>query len=204
VVSPSLSSERQTFLFLCGSNFSEGESEWSLRNHRVRPSGIRIRFARSKEAATISSLYFEWLNFGDRRGRLQQVKRAIRAKEIIISLESKVERPIGFIQGIIQNDPISSGPIVYISSFYLQKQFRHKGIGSAMLRFLLRGALRRGAVSAEVATAQLPAFKLYRKFGFTQYHSDIGEVLLGLNFKELRHASQYTVTNTKIKTKNLH
>lgn len=87
---------------------------------------------------------------------------------------------------MISNDPISSGPTVYVASFYLKKDFRRRGIGSLLLGFLLLRALRQGAVGIEVATAQRPAFKLYKKFGFTRYYADFGERMLGLDLKKLK------------------
>lgn len=153
--------------------------------HQQVPASIRL--AQPEDTATISSLYFEWLNFGERKGRIQQIRRSIRAKELIVAVDPNFGGPIGFIQGIISNDPISSGPVVYIASFYLRKEFRRRGIGSRLLGVLLKRAIRQGAVGAEVATAQRHAFKLYKKFGFSRYRADIGEVMLGLNLKKLKN-----------------
>jgi ribosomal protein S18 acetylase RimI-like enzyme len=147
---------------------------------------VSIRLALPKDATAISSLYFEWLNFGEPKGRIKEIKKSIRDKELLVAIDRELDEPIGFIQGMLSNDTISSGPIVYIASFYLKVRFRRKGIGSMLLGALLRRARSQGAVGVEVATAQRPAFKLYKKFGFTRYHADFGERLLGLDLKKMK------------------
>lgn len=126
------------------------------------------------------------MKFGDERGRIKQIRKAIRAKEILVSVEPKTRKIIGFIHAVTRNDPISSGPTLYIAAFYVQEQFRQRGIGTIMLRHIIARAIIQGAVAIEVATAQRPAFRLYKKFGFSQYRADIGEVLLGLNLKKFK------------------
>lgn len=131
-----------------------------MKKNRFLKAPVSIRHAEAKDATTISSLYFEWLNFGERKGRLQQIRKSISAKEIMVAADS-TGKPFGFIQGVMLNDPISSGPVLYIDSFYLQQEYRHKGIGSQLLSALLERAIRQGVVGAEVATAR-PAFRLYK------------------------------------------
>lgn len=145
---------------------------------------MSIRVALPKDTYVISSLYFEWLNFGDLEGRIKEIKKAIRAKELLVAVDLERDEPVGFIQGMLSNDPISSGPIMYIASFYLKKEFRRLGIGSKLLASLLKRSLKLGAVGVEVATAQRPAFKLYEKFGFSRYHADFGERMLGLDLNK--------------------
>jgi hypothetical protein len=53
-----------------------------------------------------------------------------------------------------------------------------------MLETSIRKAESEGAIAVEVATAQKPAFLLYKKFGFTQFRADMGEVLLGIDLKK--------------------
>jgi ribosomal protein S18 acetylase RimI-like enzyme len=60
------------------------------------------------------------------------------------------------------------------------------GLGSRMLKMLLKNAIQEGVVGAEVATAQRGAVRLYSKFGFSQYRAEIGEILLGLDLKKAK------------------
>ncbi len=52
---------------------------------------------------------------------------AIKFKEVIVANDSK-GKVIGFIHGIVHNDPISSGPLLSITAFYVREAFRDKGI----------------------------------------------------------------------------
>jgi ribosomal protein S18 acetylase RimI-like enzyme len=143
-----------------------------------------VREARPEEARRISSLFLEWLNFGTNEGRLKEIRKSIGAHEIIVSQDRRTNDLSGFIHGIIHNDPISGAPLVYITAFYVRKEFRGMGLGSMMLRLLLKRAIAKGVVGAEVATSQPKAIRLYKKFGFSQYKAEIGEIQLELNLKK--------------------
>jgi ribosomal protein S18 acetylase RimI-like enzyme len=166
-----------------------------LRKKNITAHGILIRAARTNEALAISLLFYEWLKFGDKHGRMNEIRKAIKAKEILVSIDPKTTKIIGFINAIIRNDPISSGPILHIAAFYLRPKFRSRGIGTRMLKYIIVEAKMRGVVAIEVSTAQRPAYRLYRKLGFRQYRADIGEVLLGLDLKESVHIINRTFSN---------
>jgi ribosomal protein S18 acetylase RimI-like enzyme len=155
-----------------------------LRKKNVTAPDILIRPARTNEGLAISLLFYEWLKFGDKHGRMNEIRKAIKAKEILVSIDPKTTKIIGIIDGIIRNDPISSGPVLYIAALYLRPEFRRRGIGTRMLKYTIVGAKMRGVVAIEVSTAQRPAYRLYRKLGFRQYRADIGEVLLGLDLRK--------------------
>jgi ribosomal protein S18 acetylase RimI-like enzyme len=143
---------------------------------------VSIRSAKLADTWQISSLFLEWLKEGTIEGRLEEIRKTIRAKEILVAEDRRrTKELVGFIHSIIHNDPISCGPLVYITAFYVQKQLRGKGIGSRMLEQVLDNSLANGVVGAEVATSHPRAIKLYRRFGFSQFKAEIGEIQLGLD-----------------------
>jgi ribosomal-protein-alanine N-acetyltransferase len=77
----------------------------------------------------------------------------------------------------------------HISTFAVHPRWRNRGVGSALLRALLRQAAELGATSAllEVRAGNGPAQALYRRFGFRKvgrrkgYYRDNGEDALLMN-----------------------
>ena len=82
---------------------------------------------------------------------------------------------------------------VHIATFATHEDFRHKGIGSALLRAALEDARTRGALSAllEVRESNAVAQDMYRKFGFEvtgrrpHYYRDNGEAALLMTLAQL-------------------
>ena len=152
--------------------------------------GISLRLARRADARQLESLFFVWLGFS-KKGRLEEIRKAINQKEIVVATTSKVAhspkqgRIVGFVHGIIHNDPISAGPLLYITSLYVRRAFRRQKIGSFMLRFIIDRSVRNRSIqSVEVATVSKKALKFYKKLGFRQFKGDFGEVLVQLDTEQ--------------------
>ena len=145
---------------------------------------VSLQLAKQDDVPAVSSLLFEWLKF-EKEGRLQQIRRAIKAREIIVSMDKKTDKVVGFIHGIIHNDPISCGPLLYITALYIRAPFRRRGIGSLMVKQITQKALEdHRIVGVEITTAHWDALKLYKKLGFSQFKADFGEILLNLDIKK--------------------
>jgi [ribosomal protein S18]-alanine N-acetyltransferase len=82
---------------------------------------------------------------------------------------------------------------VHIATFATHKDFRRKGIGSALLRAALEDAGSRGALKAmlEVRESNAAAQEMYRKFGFEvtgrrpHYYRDNGETALLMTLQRM-------------------
>jgi len=147
--------------------------------------------ARQPDARQLESLFWVWLGFS-KKGRLEEIRRAINQKEIVVATtkiahSSKQGRVVGFIHGIVHNDPISAGPLLYITSLYVKRAFRRQKIASSMLRFIIDRSVRNRSIqSVEVATVSKKALKFYKKLGFRQFKGDFGEILVQLDTEQWR------------------
>lgn len=147
---------------------------------------ISVRIARQSDALQLGALFSAWLGFS-KKGRLEEIRRAIRANEIVVVTKrarrpSKREAPIGFIHGAVHNDPISAGPLLYITSLYVMDAFRRQGVGSSLLYFIINRSVKCRSIQAvEVATVSKSALKFYRRLGFSQFKGDFGEILIQLD-----------------------
>ena len=152
---------------------------------------ISLRLARQADARELESLFLVWLGFS-KKGRLREIRKAINEKEIVVATSklahpSREESVVGFIHGIAHNDPISAGPLLYITSLYVDSAFRRQKIGSLMLRFIIDRSVRNRAIqSVEVATVSKKALKFYKRLGFRQFKGDFGEILVQLDTEQWR------------------
>ncbi len=153
---------------------------------------ISLRLARQADARQLESLFLVWLGFS-KKGRLEEIRKGINQKEIVVATTSKVIRSpkegrvVGFIHGIVHNDPISAGPLLYITSLYVKRAFRRQKIGSLMLRFIVDRSVRNWSIqSVEVATVSKKALKFYKRLGFRQFKGDFGEILVQLDTEQWR------------------
>jgi hypothetical protein len=96
--------------------------------YRYTRLSVSVRQAKLSDTLQISSLFLEWLEEGTLKCRLGEIRKAIRANEILVAEDRRTKDLIGFNHSIIHNDPISGGPLVYITAFYIRKQFRGKGL----------------------------------------------------------------------------
>lgn len=83
------------------------------------------------------------------------------------------DRPVGFAEASIRGDQVegtSATPVPYLEGWYVDENFRGKGIGEALLRFVEEWAIRHGyrelASDAEVENEE--SIRLHGKFGFTE------------------------------------
>lgn len=101
-----------------------------------------------------------------------------------------MDKVIGFIHGIVHNDPISCGPLLFITAFYIIPRFRRKGKGTLMLDLIIKEASSENRIQGvEISTSHRRALRLYRRLGFRQFRADFGEIFLNLDL-EKRKGSQ--------------
>jgi ribosomal protein S18 acetylase RimI-like enzyme len=156
------------------------------KNPKLIYDSLRLRLANEEDTGEISCLYYQWLSFGSPNSRVDELRKAIRKKEIIVAVNNmpRKGRVVGFVHGSLHTYPISGGPLLCITSLYVVKRFRGLGVGSQMLRMLLRRARSEGALSAELGTSRRRAIKFYKRLGFSQFKGDMGEIHLGLDLKK--------------------
>jgi len=169
------------------------------------PHSISLRLARQADARQLESLFLLWLGF-PKKGRLEEIRKAIKEKEIVVATTAKVadsskrDGVVGFVHGILHNDPISAGPLLYITSLFVKNAFRRQRIGSSMLSFIVDRSVRNRSIqSVEVATVSKKALKFYKRLGFRQFKGDFGEVLVQLDTEQWRPLSLNGPLNSRFK-----
>ena len=144
-----------------------------------------IRQARYSDSDNIASLILEWLAF--KKQRLPIIRRSIRQGEILVATENTHTKSlVGFIQGIVHDDPISGGKMLFVAAFYVKPKFRNKGLGSRMLKLLIETAIKKDKIlGVETSMIWKKASGFYqKKFGFFQVRGDIGEIFLNLDIEK--------------------
>ncbi len=152
---------------------------------------IRLRLGKQTDAHQLDALLFELARFSRGR-RIREIRRAIKDREVVVAAPSPVgssnpENLVGFVHGIVHNDPISAGPLLYVTSLYVKQAFRRRGIGTSLLGFIIdRSVKYRSIEGVEVATARRPALRFYKRLGFSQYKADFGEKLVQIDSETWR------------------
>ncbi|OLE71171.1 hypothetical protein AUF78_03280 [archaeon 13_1_20CM_2_51_12] len=147
-----------------------------------------IRRARITDAPAVDGLLSEWFDWKPESGRLESVKRAIRNREVLVAQSNK--RIIGFIHYIMHEDIIDGGPNSFISANYVSSRDRGRGVGTLLLKEMIRDSLARGAVGVETSTIHERAKKFYERQHFKQTLGDIAEVFLELDIQEYLRANK--------------
>ena len=147
-----------------------------------------IRRARITDAPAVDSLLSEWFDWKPESGRLESVRRAIRNREVLVAQSNK--RIIGFIHYIIHEDIIDGGPNAFISANYVSSGHRGRGVGTLLLKEMIKDSLARGAVGVETSTIHARAKRFYEKHHFKQTMGDIAEVFLELDIPEYSSAGK--------------
>lgn len=92
---------------------------------------------------------------------------------------SKPDSLVGFVHGVVHNDPISAGPLLYITALFVKRRYRRQGIGWSLLDFIISRSVQRWTIEGvEVTTALRNALKFYKRLGFSQFKAEIGEILV--------------------------
>ena len=128
---------------------------------------------------------------------MAEIRKAIKHKEIVVATlpiadtSRQAERLVGFVHGIVHNDPISAGPLLYITALFVKHDFRRQGIGYSLLDAIIKRSVRYWSIEGvEVPTALSSALRFYKRLGFTQFKADFGEILVQVEPKTF-WAKQY-------------
>lgn len=143
---------------------------------------IRIRQATNKDISTIGKTIEEWQKW--KTSRELSIKRAIENKELLVA--DRKGKVLGFIHCVMHEDIIDGGLNAFITCFYVEAEFRSKGVGSLLLDRVIEDAIRKGAVGIETSTASPEARRLYERHNFRQFMGiwTMGEVFLELDMKK--------------------
>ena len=147
-----------------------------------------IRRARMTDASAVDRLLSEWFDWKPESGRLESVKRAIHHHEILVAQSNK--RIVGFIHYMMHEDVIDGGPNAFISANYVSSGHRGRGVGTLLLKEMIKDSLARGAVGVETSTIHARAKKFYERQHFKQTLGDIPEVFLELDIQEYLRANK--------------
>jgi GNAT superfamily N-acetyltransferase len=141
-----------------------------------------VQWARVKDAPRLDFLVDEWLNWRPRTGRVGSIKRAILNNEILVAEAGS--SIIGFIHFILHEDVVDGAPNGFITAFYVQEDYRGRGIGGRLLRSAVMASVKRGATFIETSTLHSGAKAFYERHGFRQISGDIAEAFLELDVAE--------------------
>ena len=147
-----------------------------------------IRRARKTDASAVDRLLSEWFDWKPESGRLESVKRAIHDHEILVAQSNK--RIVGFIHYMMHEDVIDGGPNAFISANYVSSRDRGGGVGTLLLKEMIKDSLARGAVGIETSTIHDRAKRFYEKHHFKQTMGDIAEIFLELDIPEYSSAGK--------------
>jgi GNAT superfamily N-acetyltransferase len=142
------------------------------------------------DALSIDALLYEWLGFRPRSGRLDSIRRAVSNSELLVAEANSMV--VGFVHYVLHEDIIDGDPNSFITAFYVTEWYRHKGIGTRLLKYAIDDSLENGAVGVETSTIHTKAKKLYEKLHFKQTIGDVGEVFLELDLEEHTRANPLT------------
>src|SRR5437867_819084 len=120
------------------------------------------------DASAVDRLLSEWFDWKPESGRLESVKRAIHDHEILVAQSNK--RIVGFIHYIIHEDIIDGGPNAFISANYVSSEHRGKGVGTLLIREMIKDSLARGAVGVENLDHPRQSQKVLRKASLQTDH----------------------------------
>ncbi len=90
----------------------------------------------------------------------------------------------------MHEDIIDGGPNAFISANYVSTRHRGKGVGTLLLKEMIRDSLARGAVGVETSTIHGRAMKFYERHHFKQTLGDMPEVFLELDIQEYLRADK--------------
>jgi GNAT superfamily N-acetyltransferase len=148
---------------------------------------VVVRRGLTTDALSIDVLLYEWLGFRPSLGRLDSIRRAVLNAELLIAEADSIV--IGFIHYVMHEDVIDGDPNSFITAFYVTEPYRHKRIGTDLLKYAIDDSIAKGAVGVETSTIHSKAKKLYEKLHFKQTFGDVGEVFLELDVEEYRRAN---------------
>src|SRR5437879_12295357 len=140
------------------------------------------------DAPALDRLVSERFDSNPESGRLESVKRAITKRELLVAQSSN--RIVGFIHYVMHEDIIDGGPNAFISANYVSSGHRGRGVGTLLLREMIKDSLARGAVGVETSTIHARAKKFYERQHFKQTLRDIPEVFLELDIQEYLRANK--------------
>lgn len=143
---------------------------------------IRIRRAISEDTLAIESDIIGWLHW--KTPREASIRRAVENGELLVAA-NRENKVVGFIHTVMYEDIIDGGPVSFITSFYVDPEFRNKGVGSRLLKRAIAYSIKKGAIGIKTSTASPDARRLYEAHHFKQFMGDwtMGEVFLELDMK---------------------
>src|SRR5256712_4501950 len=118
------------------------------------------------DAQSVDDLLSEWFDWKPISGRLNSVQRAVRKNELLVAEAGS--GVVGFIHYIMHEDIIDGGPNAFISANYVSSRDRGRGVGTLLLREMIKDSLVRGAVGVETSTIHARAKKFYERQHFKQ------------------------------------
>ncbi len=143
---------------------------------------ITIRRATLEDTPAIESGIIDWLHW--KTPREASIKRAVENGELLVATNGE-NAVLGFIHAVMCEDIIDGGPVSFITSFYVDPEFRNKGVGSRLLKRAIAYSIKKGAIGFKTSTASPDARRLYEAHHFKQFMGDwtMGEVFLELDMK---------------------
>src|SRR5207245_5723201 len=103
---------------------------------------------------------------------------------------NKRNRIVRYINYINHEDIIDGAPNSFISANYVSSRDRGRGVGTLLIREMIKDSLARGAVGVETSTIHARAKKFYERQHFKQTLGDIPEVFLELDIQEYLRANK--------------
>ena len=104
------------------------------------------------------------------RARTFIESRLQRADSVILLARHAKGAPAGFVQLYPSYSSVRTAPILILNDLFVHADFRHQGVGEALMRRAAEVAAARGAVAVELATQRTntTAKRLYLRMGYVK------------------------------------
>jgi len=125
-----------------------------------------IRQAEEKDAPALEDLFLQFSELSLQRGQtLRKIMKETTSELLVAESNQEI---VGLIHQVFYLDPFHAGLNSYITSLFVKKPYRKKGIGSQLLKKAIENAKKKGVIEVHVDTEEnnANAIEFYQKHEF--------------------------------------
>lgn len=135
--------------------------------------GIKIRHARATDYGQVMRLYGEFVKDQARfagKGN-DSYRKVLKSRTATLDLAVDGRNILGFVSYSIRSVVRYPRPILEVEEFFVSDEYRRRGIGSMLMKHILRIAKKKKCAYVFLASGKdrTGAHAFYKNFGFTEY-----------------------------------
>jgi ribosomal protein S18 acetylase RimI-like enzyme len=134
---------------------------------------FKIRTGNEDDLAALAALAVELLpGEAEAETRLSVLGQSLMDPNYVLLVADADGKIIGFIDHWVINDFVHGGKLGCIQNLYVSPEYRRKGVGSTLLKEMIKRAKANGVLEIHVSTEfdNKDAIEFYRKQGFPEEH----------------------------------